>query len=45
MLFQKLEGCFEDKTMLYGLLLTLTLMGTLALIFALESVFYDEEQL
>lgn len=31
--------------MLLGLLLTLTLVGALALVFALESVFYSEEQL
>jgi hypothetical protein len=31
--------------MLLGLLLTLTLVGALALVFVLESVFYKEEQL
>lgn len=45
MLFQKLEGRFEDQSMLLGILLTLTLVCALALVFALESVFYDEEQL
>lgn len=45
MLSQKLEERFKDKSMLLGLLLTLTLIGTLASVLALESVFYSEEQL